>query len=91
MGPVRAWSGEASSGATATLAGMSADPERTTTEVVDLRATLAAAAIARDVVRVSGPDAVTYVQGQASQDVAGLGVGASARSFVLQPAGKVDA
>ncbi len=91
MGPLRAWSGEASPGATATLAGMSADPERTTTEVVDLRTTLAAAAIARDVVRVSGPDAVTYVQGQASQDVAGLGVGASARSFVLQPAGKVDA
>jgi tRNA-modifying protein YgfZ len=70
---------------------MTADPDRTTAEVVDLRTTLAAVSIARDVVRVAGPDAITYVQGQASQDVAGLGIGASARSFVLQPAGKVDA
>lgn len=70
---------------------MTVDPERPASEVVDLRTTLAAVAIGRDVVRVSGPDAVAYVQGQASQDVAALGVGASARSFVLQPAGKVDA
>jgi tRNA-modifying protein YgfZ len=46
--------------------------------------------IARDVVRVTGPDAVSYLQGQLSQDVAGLAVGASAWSFVLQPQGKVD-
>ena len=58
---------------------------------VDLRTTLGAVPIARDVVRVAGPDAVTYLQGQLSQDVAGLAVGASARSFLLQPAGKVDA
>lgn len=45
----------------------------------------------RDVVRVGGPDAVSFLQGQLSQDVAGLAVGASAWSFVLQPQGKVDA
>lgn len=45
----------------------------------------------RDVVRVAGPDAATYLQGQLSQDVLALDVGSSARSFVLQPSGKVDA
>jgi folate-binding protein YgfZ len=47
--------------------------------------------VARDVLRVSGPDAISYLQGQISQDVAGLAVGDSAWSFVLQPQGKVDA
>lgn len=47
--------------------------------------------IPRDAVRVQGPDAVTYLQGQVSQDVAALVEGASAWSFVLQPQGKVDA
>ena len=47
--------------------------------------------VARDVVRVSGPDAVTYLQGQLSQDVVALQVGACAWTFVLQPQGKVDA
>jgi folate-binding protein YgfZ len=47
--------------------------------------------VPRDVVRVTGPDAVSYLQGQLSQDVAALAVGASAWSFVLQPQGKVDA
>jgi folate-binding protein YgfZ len=50
--------------------------------------------VPRDVVRVSGPDAVSYLQGQISQDVAALvpgGDAASAWSFVLQPQGKVDA
>lgn len=45
----------------------------------------------RDVVEVRGPDAVTFLQGQLSQDVAGLAVGASAWTFVLQPQGKVAA
>jgi folate-binding protein YgfZ len=45
----------------------------------------------RDVVRVSGPDALVFLQGQVSQDVAGMAVGASVLSLVLQPAGKVDA
>jgi folate-binding protein YgfZ len=47
--------------------------------------------IARDVVRVSGPDAATYLQGQLSQDVVRLQVGSCAWTFVLQPQGKVDA
>ena len=47
--------------------------------------------IPRDVVRVTGPDAVSFLQGQVSQDVEGLARGASAWSFVLQPQGKVDA
>ncbi|MGH9186036.1 MAG: YgfZ/GcvT domain-containing protein, partial [Acidimicrobiales bacterium] len=45
----------------------------------------------RDVVRAAGPDAETFLQGQLSQDVAALGVGQSAWSLLLQPAGKVDA
>lgn len=45
----------------------------------------------RDFVRVAGPDAVSFVQGQVSQDVAALPVGGSAWSFLLQPQGKVDA
>jgi folate-binding protein YgfZ len=65
--------------------------DRPATDVVDLRTTLGAVEIARDVVRVAGPDAVAYLQGQLSQDVAALGVGRSAWSFLLQPAGKVDA
>ena len=58
---------------------------------VDLRTSMGVTEIARDVLRVGGPDAVDYLQGQLSQDVAALAVGASAPSFVLQPAGKVDA
>jgi folate-binding protein YgfZ len=58
---------------------------------VDLRTTLGWFPEPRDLVRVAGPDALTYVQGQLSQDVEALAVGTSARSFVLQPAGKVDA
>ncbi|MCB1039203.1 MAG: folate-binding protein YgfZ [Acidimicrobiales bacterium] len=44
----------------------------------------------RDVVTVDGPDAVAYLQGQLSQDVAALAVGAVAWSFILSPQGKVD-
>jgi tRNA-modifying protein YgfZ len=44
----------------------------------------------RDVVRADGAAVIDYLQGQLSQDVAALPVGASAWSFVLQPQGKVD-
>lgn len=57
---------------------------------LDLYRTLGAALVPRDVVQVSGPDAVSYLQGQVSQDVADLDVGATTWTFVLQPAGKVD-
>jgi len=46
--------------------------------------------VARDVVRVHGRDAVSYLHSQLSQDVAALEVGASAWSLLLQPAGRVD-
>ena len=41
--------------------------------------------------RVTGTDAVDYLQGQISQDVEAVGPGASAWSLVLAPQGKVDA
>lgn len=47
--------------------------------------------VARDAVSVSGPQAVTFLQGQVSQDVAVLPVGGSTWSWVLQPQGKVEA
>lgn len=47
--------------------------------------------IERDVVRVHGPDAATYLQGQLSQDVDALAVATSTHTFVLRPDGKVDA
>lgn len=43
----------------------------------------------RDTIRVHGPDAVAYLQGQISQDVDALAVGDTAWSLVLQPTGKV--
>jgi tRNA-modifying protein YgfZ len=50
-----------------------------------------AAPITRDVVVASGPDTNSFLQGQMSQDIAGLPVGASVWSLLLQPQGKVDA
>jgi len=44
----------------------------------------------RDVLTVEGADAATYLQGQLSQDVAALAVGATALTLVLAPQGKVD-
>ena len=58
--------------------------------LLDLYTTLGAVELPRDVVRVSGLDAVTYLQGQLSQDVEVLDVGATSWTFVLQPTGKVD-
>jgi tRNA-modifying protein YgfZ len=60
-------------------------------DVVDLRTTLGAAPIQRDVVRVSGPEAIDFLQGQLSQDVAALAIAGSTPSLLLQPTGKVDA
>ncbi len=59
--------------------------------LADLRVRLGALTVARDAIRVAGPEALAYLQGQLSQDVAALAVGATARSFVLAPTGKVDA
>ncbi len=45
----------------------------------------------RDFIRVSGPQALEYLQGQLSQDVEKLPVGDSALSLILEPQGKVSA
>jgi folate-binding protein YgfZ len=60
-------------------------------DAVDLRTTLGAAPLQRDVVRAAGPEAVEFLQGQLSQDVAALAVGGSRPSLLLQPTGKVEA
>lgn len=44
----------------------------------------------RDLLTISGPEAVSWLQGQLSQDVAGLAVGEVTWAFVLAPQGKVD-
>lgn len=43
---------------------------------------------ARDALVVTGPDTTKYLQGQLSNDVAGLADGASCWSFLLEPSGK---
>ncbi len=45
----------------------------------------------RDFVRAAGPDVISFLQGQLSQDVARLAVGASTWALLLQPQGKVVA
>ncbi len=60
-------------------------------DLPDLRASLGAAPLQRDVLRVHGPDAIAFLQGQLSQDVSALAVDESAPSLLLQPAGKIDA
>ncbi len=44
----------------------------------------------RDVVVIDGPDAATYLQSQASQDLRGMVTGDSRWTFFLQPTGRVD-
>ena len=61
------------------------------TETDALRQGAGAFRAARDVVAVRGPDAETYLQGQLSQDVAALAVGASADALLLEPDGKLSA
>ncbi len=55
-----------------------------------LRSSAAVVLLPRDVVRASGPDTETYLQGQCSQDVAALAVGESLESLLLSPQGKVE-
>jgi folate-binding protein YgfZ len=56
-----------------------------------LRQGVGAVWLPRDVVRVAGREAVSYLQGQLSQDVEALKAGASAESLLLSPQGKIDA
>jgi folate-binding protein YgfZ len=60
-------------------------------QVAALRHGAGAFGLGRDVFAVRGDDAVAYLQGQLSQDVAALAVGASADSLLLQPDGKLTA
>ena len=45
----------------------------------------------RECVLVEGPDALAYLQGQLSQDIAAMAIDSSAWSLLLQPQGRVDA
>lgn len=56
-----------------------------------LRHEQAAVVVPRDFVRVAGPDAAGFLQGQLSQDVQSLAPGEHAWSWLLQPTGKVVA
>jgi folate-binding protein YgfZ len=60
-------------------------------QVTALRRGAGAFNLPRDVFSVQGDDAPGYLQGQLSQDIAALAVGASADSLLLQPDGKVTA
>jgi folate-binding protein YgfZ len=46
--------------------------------------------VPRDAVQVSGPDALTYLQGQVSQELRPMEVGRSRWTLLLQPNGRVD-
>lgn len=59
--------------------------------LVAARTFVAAIVGERDVIRVGGADAATFLQGQLSADVAALPVGGSTWSLLLEPQGKIDA
>jgi folate-binding protein YgfZ len=56
-----------------------------------LKDSVAALPVERDFLAVTGLDAESYLQGQLSQDVAGMAEGSSRWSLILAPAGRVDA
>jgi tRNA-modifying protein YgfZ len=56
-----------------------------------LRHGVGAYRLPRDVLRVAGPDAADYLQGQCSQDLAPLEVGDCTDTLVLAPDGKLEA
>lgn len=56
-----------------------------------LRTAAGAVWLERDALRVSGPDALAFLDGQLSQDIKAVAIGASADSLLLQPQGKVVA
>jgi folate-binding Fe-S cluster repair protein YgfZ len=63
----------------------------TETETEALRRGAGAYRTVRDVLAVRGPDAEAYLQGQLSQDLGPLAVGASADTLLLEPDGKLTA
>ncbi|MFZ4519396.1 MAG: YgfZ/GcvT domain-containing protein [Microthrixaceae bacterium] len=62
-----------------------------TADYLALRREVGARVAPRDVLRVRGTDAVTFLQGQLSADVAALAEGDHCWSLLLEPQGKVDA
>jgi folate-binding protein YgfZ len=62
-----------------------------TADYLALRQDVGAVRLERDVIRAHGKDAVAYLQGQLSQDMAGVAEGRSTRAFLLEPQGKVVA
>jgi len=62
-----------------------------TNEYVALRSSAALVEGRLELVWVTGPDAVSFLQGILSQDVAALAVGDVTRTLLLQPNGKLDA
>jgi folate-binding protein YgfZ len=62
-----------------------------TADYLALRREAGAVWLPRDFVKVTGPEATDFLQGQLSQDLAGMGPGTARLSFLLQPQGKVDA
>lgn len=56
-----------------------------------LRAGAGAVWLARDALRVAGPEAAAFLHGQLSQGILALAAGDAAESLVLSPQGKVDA
>ncbi len=62
-----------------------------TADYLALRRDVAAARVPRAVLRAFGADSVEFLQGQLSQDVAGLVPGESRWSLLLEPQGKVVA
>jgi folate-binding protein YgfZ len=60
-------------------------------QVAALRHGAGAYLLGRDVFSVRGDDAESYLQGQLSQDVTALGIGACTDSLLLQPDGKLTA
>jgi folate-binding protein YgfZ len=73
-----------------TVAGDRASEDERRAAYAALRSTVAVHVLARDVVRVAGPDATDYLQGQCSQDVAALDIGGTADALLLSPQGKVE-
>jgi folate-binding protein YgfZ len=67
---------------------MPAAPDAETTA---LRSGAGAFIAPRDVIAVRGPDAESYLQGQLSQDVDALAIGAAKDALLLQPDGKLTA
>jgi tRNA-modifying protein YgfZ len=77
--------------ATPTSTGPDGSSSELTTQYEALHQAVGAYGLPRDVVRVSGPDATSYLQGQCSQDVDALAVGTAVDALLLSPQGKVEA